>query len=61
MEKCRAFSYDKIEVCRNCNSEGRIPEDGRPGFTLCPICCGSGLVKKHYEGTVTMEPYGREE
>lgn len=61
MEKSRAFSYDKIEVCRNCNSEGHVLEAGKSIWKTCPVCCGSGLVKKHYEGTVTMEPYERDE
>lgn len=59
MEKRKVFSYDKIEVCRNCSSEGRVLEAGRTVFTVCPVCCGSGLVRKHYEGTVTVEPYGK--
>lgn len=59
MEKRREFTRDTIEVCRNCKAEGKVEVDsfnGRHRVT-CPICSGSGLVRKHIEGSVAIEPY----
>lgn len=61
MEKRREFTRDTIEVCRNCKAEGKVEVDmfsGNSKATVdCPICGGSGLVRKHIEGSVTVEPY----
>lgn len=61
MEKRREFSRDTIEVCRNCRSEGEVAVESFNGERRvpCPICGGSGLVRKRIEGTVTVEPYKR--
>lgn len=60
MEKRREFTRDTIEVCRNCKAEGKVmvetPFDEDIKAT-CPICGGSGLVRKHIEGFVSVEPY----
>ena len=60
MEKRTEFSRDSIEVCRNCKSDGSIfAEDIHCNLVKipCPICGGSGLVRKHIEGYVTIEPH----
>lgn len=60
MGKRTEFTRDTIEVCRNCKAEGVVygrAEDGRSHIReICPVCCGSGLVSKHIEGFVTVEP-----
>ena len=53
MEKRREFTRDTIEVCRNCKAEGTVLALRIP----CPVCGGSGLVRKHIEGFVSIEPY----
>lgn len=59
MEKRRDFTRDTIEVCRNCKAEGTVEVDSFNGShkVKCPICGGSGLVRKHIEGYVAVEPY----
>ncbi len=59
MEKRRKFSHYTIEECRNCKAEGMVEADRFNGShkAKCPICGGSGLVRKHIEGSVTIEPY----
>lgn len=54
MGKRTEFARDTIEVCRNCKAEGSVygrTEDGRSHVReICPVCCGSGLVRKHIGG-----------
>lgn len=59
MEKRREFTRDTIEVCRNCKAEGKVEVESFSGShkVKCPVCGGSGLVRKHIEGSVTVEPY----
>lgn len=59
MEKRTEFTRDTIEVCRNCKAEGKVEVDSFNGRhkAMCPICGGSGLVRKHIEGSVTVESY----
>lgn len=59
MEKRREFTRDTIEVCRNCKADGMVEVESFNGGhkATCPICGGSGLVRKHIEGSVTVEPY----
>jgi DnaJ-class molecular chaperone len=59
MKKRRDFTRDTIEVCRNCKAEGTVEVDSFNGShkVKCPICGGSGLVRKHIEGYVAVEPY----
>lgn len=63
MGKRTEFARDTIEVCRNCKAEGSVygrTEDGRSHVReICPVCCGSGLVRKHIEGFVAVEPYDK--
>lgn len=63
MEKRREFSRDTIEVCRNCRAEGKVEVGGFNGSheAKCPVCGGSGLVRKHIEGSVTVEPYEKKQ
>ncbi len=65
MEKRTEFTRDTIEVCRNCKAEGTaiVEEFDKAGNhtgrhkEICPVCGGSGLVRKHIEGFVTVEPH----
>lgn len=63
MGKRTEFARDTIEVCRNCKAEGSVygrTEDGRSHvLEICPVCCGSGLVRKHIEGFVAVEPHDK--
>ena len=63
MGKRTEFARDTIEVCRNCKAEGSVygrTEDGRSHvLEICPVCCGSGLVRKHIEGVVAVEPHNK--
>ena len=65
MEKRKEFTRDTIEVCRNCKSEGKVDVEMPGGYfktkTTCPICGGSGLVRKHIEGFVSVEPHTKTE
>lgn len=59
MEKRTEFARDTIEVCRNCKADGKVEVDSFNGShkVQCPVCGGSGLVRKHIEGFVIVEPY----
>lgn len=63
MGKRTEFARDTIEVCRNCKAEGSVygrTEDGRSHVReICPVCCESGLVRKHIEGFVAVEPHNK--
>lgn len=63
MGKRTEFARDTIEVCRNCKAEGSVygrTEDGRSHVReIRPVCCGSGLVRKHIEGFVAVEPHNK--
>lgn len=66
----KEFDYTRIEVCRICQGTGTVKaqitscksQDLQPRAetftdTRCPVCLGSGMVKKTLKGTVTIEPY----
>lgn len=59
MEKRREFTRNTVEVCRNCKADGKVMAESFAGHdkVTCPICGGSGLVRKHIEGYVTIKPY----
>jgi DnaJ-class molecular chaperone len=59
MGKRTEFVKDSIVVCRNCKAEGTVEVDSFAGkrSVACPICGGSGLIRKHIEGYVKIEPY----
>lgn len=59
MEKRTEFCRNSIEVCRNCKSDGTVEVDSFNGKhrVKCPICGGSGLVRKRIVGEVNIEPY----
>lgn len=59
MEKRTECTRDTIEVCRNCKADGKVEVDSFNGShkVQCPVCGGSGLVRKHIEGFVIVEPY----
>ena len=63
MGKRTEFARDTLEVSRNCKAEGSVygrTEDGRSHVReICPVCCGSGLVRKHIEGFVAVEPHNK--
>lgn len=56
--KITPFTYIKIEICRNCKGAGFVP-NGYNGQAqpVCPVCEGTGRIKKTNKGTVTIEPY----
>lgn len=62
MEKRREFARDSIEVCRNCKNDGVVVVESFNGHhkVPCPVCEGSGLVRKRIIGEVTVEPYRKE-
>lgn len=62
MEKRREFARDSIEVCRNCKNDGVVAVESFNGHrkVRCPVCEGSGLVRKRIVGEVTVEPYRKE-
>ncbi len=42
-----------LEVCRNCWGKGSDESTGEK----CGICGGSGMVKKTWEITITIDPH----
>ena len=59
MSKTRNYKFDKIEICRNCLGEGKLKSLFK--YTTCPVCEGSGRVRKTGEITITVEPFMEEE
>lgn len=57
-KKERYYERERIEVCRNCQGFGLVLLDGEflPS-TTCPVCEGSGRVKKTSKVAITIEPY----
>ncbi|MBQ7210518.1 MAG: molecular chaperone DnaJ [Paludibacteraceae bacterium] len=55
--KVRQFEYNRIDLCRDCHGVGYLPPDEDGITPVCPVCSGSGRVKKTTKGTVTIEPY----
>lgn len=65
-EKVRNYDKESIEVCRNCKGTGVAytePEfhpygkEDDPQPYECPVCQGSGRVKKTLNIKITIEPY----
>lgn len=65
-EKVRNYDKESIEVCRNCKGTGvayTLPEfhpygkEDAPEPYECPVCQGSGRVKKTLNIEITIEPY----
>ena len=65
-EKVRNYDKESIEVCRNCKGTGvayTVPEfhpygkEDDPQPYECPVCQGSGRVKKTLNIEITIEPY----
>ena len=65
-EKVRNYDTERIEVCRNCKGTGVAytePEfhpygkEDDPQPYECPVCQGSGRVKKTLNIKITIEPY----
>lgn len=67
--KTRQHHTDRIEICRNCLGKGIVNPDkdktglirrlvGCPDRQLpCPVCNGSGRVKKTTDITITVEAF----
>lgn len=59
-KKERTYNKVRIEVCRNCHGVGLIRTEGNnygnQGLQQCPICRGSGRVKKTMNVNITIEP-----
>ncbi len=57
MSKKRKYDKEKIDVCRNCHGSGVVPiyQDGP--LSTCPVCRGSGHIKKTVKIELTIEPY----
>lgn len=55
------FKTEQIEICRNCQGVGFVP-NGYNGQAqpVCPVCDGSGRIKKVTEGTVLIMPYNND-
>lgn len=65
-EKVRNYEKESIEVCRNCKGTGiayTVPEfhpygrEDDPQPYECPVCRGSGRVKKTLNIEITIEPH----
>lgn len=57
MEKIRQYESTKIEVCRNCGGTGKDKTIKSLFRSKCPVCEGSGRVKKHTAITVTVSSF----
>lgn len=62
--KERHFDKKTVEICRNCQGTGRViptpcagPNPGEQIPIVCPVCRGSGRVKKTKNIKITIEPY----
>ena len=56
--KKRNFDYVKIELCRQCGGTGYLEPAAESAIVpVCPVCNGSGRVKKRTAGSVTIEAY----
>lgn len=56
----KVVKHEKIELCRNCHGEGVVEVDPITALSTperCPVCQGSGLIKKTKDITITIEPY----
>lgn len=65
-EKVRNYKNERIEVCRNCQGTGiayTVPEfhhygkEDAPEPYECPVCKGSGRIRKTQNIEITIEPY----
>ncbi len=64
MKKVRQYTNERIETCRNCRGAGKVaqrlpafePVERIGKFERCPVCKGSGWVKKTANIEVTIEP-----
>ena len=47
-----------IEICRNCQGTGAVEiEEKNEENAVCPVCDGSGRIKKTSEITIKIESY----
>ncbi len=56
-KKERTYDKVRIEVCRNCQGIGMVQPDDEPRPSKCPVCAGSGRIKKTVNIEITIEPY----
>lgn len=61
--KVRLYNKVRIEVCRNCHGAGAIhtvlnfdPHMPHQSMCECPVCAGSGTVRKKLKIEITIEP-----
>ena len=60
--------YRSVEVCGRCNGEGKILvwpkgdlwKQQEPSEELCPLCEGSGMLRKTVTTTIDLTPFKRE-
>lgn len=60
--------YRSVEVCGRCNGEGKILvwpkgdlwKQQEASEELCPLCEGSGMLRKTVTTTIDLTPFKRE-
>jgi DnaJ-class molecular chaperone len=67
--KTREYTRERVELCRNCQGAGVVfttPDFHPHGREVeatpieCPVCGGSGRVRKVLDIKITIEPYAKE-
>ncbi len=56
-KKQQEYEKVRIEICRNCLGAGRVGIEGDRNPGRCPVCGGSGRMKKTTKGCLVVEPY----
>lgn len=62
MNKVREVKRGSVEICRNCQGSGTVVGNaGGDSVQQCPVCLGSGRVKRMLNITITIVPYTSED